>query len=321
MLALGAALAAGVAPASGESLDGKIAALRSKIASEKQKEGVLSTQIAAASGDIRSLEGSIDSLTIELATLESQLTSSRARLARVQERYETQTDHLNRLTRDHAIAQRRLERRIVQLYESDETDSIGIILGATSLDDLISSIDYVESIHRQDRHISELLKKLQGEMRVARRETAKLREQVAAATALIAAKTDEAREAHEALVARQSALESAREDKQSLLGDIKAKRENDEEDLEAMQAASAAIQAQIQANGSSTSDAPVDGSPSASGFIWPVSGPITSPFGWRWGRMHEGIDIGAPTGTAIHAAKAGTEIGRASCRERVLTDV
>ncbi len=308
MLALGAALAAGVAPASGESLDGKIAALRSKIASEKQKEGVLSTQIAAASGDIRSLEGSIDSLTIELATLESQLTSSRARLARVQERYETQTDHLNRLTRDHAIAQRRLERRIVQLYESDETDSIGIILGATSLDDLISSIDYVESIHRQDRHISELLKKLQGEMRVARRETAKLKEQVAAATAVIAAKTDEAREAHEALVARQSALVSAREDKQSLLGDIKAKRENDEEDLEAMQAASAAIQAQIQASGSSTSDAPVDGSPSASGFIWPVSGPITSPFGWRWGRMHEGIDIGAPTGTAIHAAKAGTVI-------------
>jgi murein DD-endopeptidase MepM/ murein hydrolase activator NlpD len=52
----------------------------------------------------------------------------------------------------------------------------------------------------------------------------------------------------------------------------------------------------------------VDGSPSASGFIWPVSGPITSPFGWRWGRMHEGIDIGAPTGTAIHAAKAGTII-------------
>jgi murein DD-endopeptidase MepM/ murein hydrolase activator NlpD len=307
-LALGAALAAGVSPASAESLDGKISALRSKIASEKQKEGVLSTQIAAASDDIRSLEGSIDELSIQLASLESQLTASRARLAKVQDRFATQTDHLHRLTRDHAIAERRLERRIVELYESDQSDSIGILLGATSLDDLIASIDYMQSINRQDRHVAEELKRLEGEMRVARRETAKLKKQVEAATAVLTAKTTEAQEAHSALVSRQSALEGARSDKKSLLGDIKAKRENDEEDLEAMQAASAAIQAQIQANGSSTSDAPVDGSPSASGFIWPVSGPITSPFGWRWGRMHEGIDIGAPTGTAIHAAKAGTVI-------------
>ena len=166
----------------------------------------------------------------------------------------------------------------------------------------------MQSFNRQDRHVAEELKRLEGEMRIARRETAKLKTQVEAATAALADKTAKAQEAQSALVSRQSALASARSDKQSLLGGIKAKRENDEEDLETMQAASAAIQAQIQANGSSTSDGPVDGSPSASGFIWPVSGPITSPFGWRWGRMHEGIDIGAPTGTAIHAAKAGTII-------------
>ena len=307
-LALCAGLAAGVTPASGENLDGKISALRSKIASEKQKEGILSTQIAAASDDIHSLEGSIDSLSIQLASLESQLQASRARLTRVQEKLAVQTDHLHRLTRDHRIAERRLERRIVQLYESDQSDSIGLLLGATSLDDLVSSMDYIQSIHRQDTHVAQELKRLQGEMKIARRETAKLEVQVEAATDAIAAKTAEAQEAHSELVARQSALEAARSDKQSLLGNIKTTRENDEEDLDAMVAASAAIQAQIQANGSSTSDGPVDGSPSASGFIWPVSGPVTSPFGWRWGRMHEGIDIGAPTGTAIHAAKAGTVI-------------
>ena len=35
---------------------------------------------------------------------------------------------------------------------------------------------------------------------------------------------------------------------------------------------------------------------------------MTSPFGWRWGRMHEGIDIGASYGSAIHAAASGTVI-------------
>jgi murein DD-endopeptidase MepM/ murein hydrolase activator NlpD len=41
-------------------------------------------------------------------------------------------------------------------------------------------------------------------------------------------------------------------------------------------------------------------------FIWPAKGPITSPFGRRWGRAHTGIDIDAPTGSAIIAAQAGT---------------
>jgi murein DD-endopeptidase MepM/ murein hydrolase activator NlpD len=47
---------------------------------------------------------------------------------------------------------------------------------------------------------------------------------------------------------------------------------------------------------------------SASGFIWPVQGYVTSGFGPRWGRMHTGIDIAAPGGTPIVAAKVGEVI-------------
>ena len=40
-------------------------------------------------------------------------------------------------------------------------------------------------------------------------------------------------------------------------------------------------------------------------LIWPVNGPIASPFGMRWGRLHAGIDIAVPAGTPIRAADSG----------------
>lgn len=43
-------------------------------------------------------------------------------------------------------------------------------------------------------------------------------------------------------------------------------------------------------------------------LIWPVNGVVTSRFGWRWGRMHNGIDIAAPTGTPIRASESGEVI-------------
>ena len=43
----------------------------------------------------------------------------------------------------------------------------------------------------------------------------------------------------------------------------------------------------------------------SNGFIWPADGVFTSGFGWRWGRIHQGIDIAAPIGTPILAAASG----------------
>ena len=44
------------------------------------------------------------------------------------------------------------------------------------------------------------------------------------------------------------------------------------------------------------------------GFSWPARGTLTSGYGRRWGRMHKGIDIAAPTGTPIFASAPGVVV-------------
>jgi murein DD-endopeptidase MepM/ murein hydrolase activator NlpD len=311
LAAAAAVLALCVPVAFGQSLwerknavDQRIDGLRDSIERAKAREGVLSTEISDASSRIDALAGDIDVLSDKLATLEADLAAHRSRLARLQARLREQAATLQRLIQQHAVAQRRLEERLVQLYESNEASELEILLQAQSFSDLLEQLDYFRAIGQQDKEIADTIKRLQTEMRVAKQQTAATKAGVAEATAILAEKTEEQRAARDALLARQAALAAARDNKQGLLADVRQQRHANEEDLEAMQAASAAIAAKLAGSGGGSGAG--GGTPSSSGFIWPVSGPVTSGFGWRWGRMHEGIDIGAACGTPIRAAASGT---------------
>ena len=256
-----------------------------------------------------------------VAELEAELAALRDRLAALEERYRYQTRHLNRLRRDHTRAQRQLDLRLIRLYESGESDAVAVLLQVRSLSELIERIDFMNEIGKQDQRIAALLQRLKVEMRAARKRTAKTRDQVEATAAVVAERTEEARAARAELVARQEALEAAQADQRELLAGVREERHEAEEDLDAMLAASASLAAQIQSASSSSSSSsggsssgggsasgPVDTTASSSGFIWPVSGTVTSGYGPRWGRMHEGIDISAPSGTAVRAAAGGQVI-------------
>jgi murein DD-endopeptidase MepM/ murein hydrolase activator NlpD len=315
VLATAAAVIGLCAPAAfGQSLwerknavDSRISGLRDSIQRAKAKEGVLTNEISDASSRIDALNGDIGVLSDRLEKLESDLAAHRARLARLEDRLRELAATIQRLTQEHAVAQHQLEERLVALYETDEASELEILLQAQSFSDLLEQLDYFRAIGEHDKEIADEIKRVQEETRAAKQETASVKAEVADATAILAKKTEEERAARAALLARQAAVAAARETKASLLVDVRSQRHKDEEDLEKMQAASAAIAEQLQNSGSSSGGGGGSGgAPSASGFIWPVSGPITSGFGWRWGRMHEGIDIGAACGTPIRAAASGT---------------
>jgi murein DD-endopeptidase MepM/ murein hydrolase activator NlpD len=312
LLVAPAALGQGSLSTRRDLLGSRIEALREQIAAAESEEGVLSEQIEAATDDIEALEDDIGSLTERVEVLEAELARYRARLAALESLYWDQTRHLNRLRRDHAKAERQLEQRLVELYQTGETDTLEILLRVESLDELIEQLDFVNEIGRQDQRIAATLERLKGEMRTARRRTGRIRAQVAEATAIVAERTEEARAARAELIARQEALAAARAERRDLLVGVREERHEAEEDLAALEAASAQLTAQIQASQSaapsSTSGSGGDTTASSSGLIWPVSGVVTSGYGMRWGRLHAGIDISAPTGTPVRAAASGSVI-------------
>ena len=93
-----------------------------------------------------------------------------------------------------------------------------------------------------------------------------------------------------------------RADKRGALAQVRDSRVALEGDLAALEKEQARVQAALQGAGQ-TFDGPIRQGSGA--LIWPVNGPVVSPFGMRWGRLHAGIDIAVPSGTAIHAADAG----------------
>jgi murein DD-endopeptidase MepM/ murein hydrolase activator NlpD len=226
----------------------------------------------------------------------------------LEERVDEQTRLIAHLQTQFGIAQARLEERLIELYQSDDTNAFEILLQVQSLSDIVDQLEYFESIGRQDQALTERIQTLRDEMKVAREQTRLTRIEVAEETRELERKTAEQVAAKEALVAQQNALAAAQANRENVLASVQENRHAAEEDVKAMAAESAKLAAQIRSSsGGSGGGSTGDGS-SSSGFIWPVHGVVTSGFGYRWGRMHEGIDIAAPSGTPIHAAASGTVI-------------
>jgi murein DD-endopeptidase MepM/ murein hydrolase activator NlpD len=293
-------------------IDAKIAELKRKIDSASREEQVLSSDIAAVTAKIRTLEGEVAAASERVRVLESQLAASKNRL---------QTEKLGMLTGEQGIAETRLNERLVEIYQSSDPTPIEVVINATSFRDLLDQFDYLRSMGQQDRRIADQVPAAREEVRVARLKTHRTRKEVERTTAEIEERTERQRVERDRVLAAQQQLDDVRAVKERSLASVQVSKQDYLDEVEGLQAASAALSARIQAaqRAAQASAAPASSSsggaeawapaaPSAAGMVWPVSGPVTSGFGWRWGRMHEGIDIGAPTGAPIRAAAAGTVI-------------
>ena len=297
------------APAAGDNatrkaeVDSKISRLDEKIAAARAKEQRLASEIAAVTSRIRSLESEIGDVESDLHLLEQDLALQQERLDKITELWRLQTEKLGFLRRQHTTAIDRLSRRLIAIYQSGNPSLVDVLLESSSFGELISRFDYAKEVAAQDERIASSVGRAKDRMRVAQARTTVTRKSVQAVAQAVAVRTQQTRAVRSELLARETALTGTRAERREALVSVQKSKEEYLHEVNALLAVSAQLSGRIQASQASSSVVR-----SSSGLIWPVSGPVTSGFGWRWGRMHEGIDIGVPTGTPVVAAAAGQVI-------------
>ena len=310
-LVLAAPAAAGDIYSRKHSVDSRIGSLQSRIDAARAREDTLSAQIAGVTAQIRRLESRVGDVSQHLATLQADLDLHKRRLARLTELYALQTHRLVFLKQQYGTAVDRLSLRLIEVYEEGEPSTVDVALSATSFSDLVDQLDYVRDLGQSDSRIASDVADARDSMRVARAKTKKVRATVGSETRVIAVRTDQVRAVRDSLLASSHKLSRAarRRAREPRVG------ARDQAGVHRPRPRARSRRARSSRRGSRRRRArrpcparrrPGDSTPSSHGLIWPVNGPVTSPFGLRWGRMHEGIDIGVGYGTPIHAAASGT---------------
>jgi murein DD-endopeptidase MepM/ murein hydrolase activator NlpD len=293
-LAAALACAIAVSPVGGaiaQDLQSQLDSKRAQLDEANRQEGVLSSEIAHYSERIDQVAGEVAILRNREAIVQAQLDEVKARLRREKHHLEILRARLGRSLKV-------LRDRLVAIYRSDEPDALTVILNSDGFDDLLDRFEYLRRIEEQDASIV-------NRVRGLRDETRDTVERIEAARDEIAARKAELERTRIELEAREAELDAVRDRKEGALDMVQATQQRLEGDIGDLEGE---IQAQLQATQSEATPlpaGPIQGE-SASGFIWPVNGPVVSPFGMRWGQLHAGIDIAVPAGTPIRASKGGS---------------
>ncbi len=254
----------------------ELVAIQKKLAQSKGEAAAIQGQVKALDRQVDTLNRQIGVDTRAIHDLESSIRTDDAKIAQLESAYQGA----------HAAA----DSRARSIYIDGPATSLSSLLSASSIGDFIRKTVVWQIAAQLDSKVIIQSARLRDALAVEKQDLANSQ---AALTNKKGALDSRGELLNNALDQRKSALDAVQ-------AQIKAE-EDAEAELE---------QQSIELTNKLANDAEIShGAGSVAGLIWPVRGPVVSPFGPRGRGYHYGVDISASTGTPIHAAKDGTVVG------------
>lgn len=313
--ALAAVLLLAVFPATAmpSSLSVRIEAQRRKTAQIHQQLHAKRTELHAATVRVTNLQSQLDRTNAAITSVNAHLDDLTAQEHSTQRKLWWNTIQLDAAEKTLKLHDTLLKRRLVDVYEHGDLGYLSVLLASKSFTDFVERWEDLRLL-------------------IAANERA-VRERKAAETKVASAQRSLV-STQEALQTQEQAQQRARNqldilaaERSNLVAVADAQRRHVASEVAEMEDLSASEEAQLEAliierqrqieaeREAQRRAAGIVGTTSAPGALaWPVSGTITSPFGYRRNpfgggmEFHQGLDIAAPMGTTITAAASGTVI-------------
>jgi murein DD-endopeptidase MepM/ murein hydrolase activator NlpD len=254
---------------------------RSQLAQKAQQRQAVSQQLQQLDQGIVQTRDDLDTLNGNLTLLQTRINDDQQDLQKTQASLDDRT--------------RIFDQRLRDIYIDGSVSYLDVLFKATGLDDFLTRFDMLQRIAEQDISLMTQITAMRDQIAQNKKD---LDDQRAQTVVL-----------QNQALAKQANLAASSQQKKQLVAQIQGQMGILQHNVDEDEAQSEQLTQIIQ--GLQNKNAPPQGT---GHFIWPVKGPITSPFGWRINPVthqhsgHTGIDIGVPYGTPIAAADGGTVI-------------
>lgn len=250
----------------------------------QQQVDSVSDQLRVIQGDLDTAAGEYNAILSKLAATEQQIEANTELLAKVEKNLAERSQILNKRMRD--------------IYKNGQVNYVDVLFGAADFADFTTRADLLKRVVNQDLT---LVAQVKAERELVVQKRAELERDKVAIVDL-----------KQQATAKKAVIEARKNEREKVLDSAVSERDTAERAYQELMDTSRQIEQMIRnIQSGGTAAGPAGGS---GALMWPASGPITSPFGWRthpiFGtqRFHSGIDIGADYGDSIMAADSGTVI-------------
>ncbi len=313
--AAAALLLAGAMPPAAHSsgIDARIQAEREKAQTLQAKLHEKRTQLHAATIRVGNLQTQLARTNTAISQVNGRLDDLAAQARSTQIKIDWNTIQLDAARKTLKLHDGLLKRRLVDVYEHGDMGYLGVLLASHSFSDFVERWEDLRLLIAANQRAVRERKLAEQKVSAAQSDLESTQ------TALLSEQQEQQRARNQ--------LDTLADERRNLVAAAQDQREHVAGEVAQIEDLSATEEAQLEAliverqreieaaREAARRAAGIVGQQSAPGVLaWPVSGTITSPFGYRRNpfggglEFHQGLDIAAPTGTTVTAASSGTVI-------------